>query len=134
MRFRIGSYDRSKALIGQDELSGKSNYFLGNDPKKWHTNVRQFAKVRYEKIYPGVDLVYYGYQRELEYDFVVQPEADPQAIRLRIEGAKKLRLQQGDLLMTTAVGDVYLRHPRLYQDENGGRHEVPGRYVMQGGN
>jgi hypothetical protein len=128
----VGAND-SAQVIGQDELPGKSNYFLGNDPKKWHTNVRQFAKVRYESIYPGVDLVYYGHQRELEYDFVVQPEADPQAIRLSIEGAK-LRLQQGDVLMTTAVGDVYLRHPRLYQEENGGRHEVPGRYVIEGKN
>src|ERR1035437_3053552 len=59
-------------VFGQDELPGKSNYFIGNDPKKWHSNVRQYARVRYANVYPGVDLVYYGNQRELEYDFVLQ--------------------------------------------------------------
>src|SRR5258708_3842633 len=66
----------SKAdVFGQDELPGKSNYFIGNDPKKWHAGVPQFARVTYADVYPGVDLVYYGNQREMEYDFVLQPGA-----------------------------------------------------------
>jgi len=81
-------------VTGQDELPGKSNYFVGSDPKKWHPSVPQYAKVRYENIYPGVDLVYYGNQRKLEYDFVVQPGADPNLIRLGIDGAQDIRLAQ----------------------------------------
>jgi hypothetical protein len=117
---------------GQDELPGKSNYFIGNDPKKWHTNVPQFTKIRYESVYPGVDLVYYGHQRELEYDFVLQSGADPQAIRLGIEGARRLRLERGDLVLTTADGDVYLPSPHIYQEVHGTRSEVRGGYVILG--
>lgn len=121
-------------VSGQDELPGKSSYFIGNDPKKWHTNVRQFAKVHYENVYPGVDLVYYGHQRELEYDFVLQPGASPQAIRLGIEGAKRLRLEHGDLVLTSAVGDVHLRSPHIYQEANGVRRKVHGGYVIKSKN
>jgi hypothetical protein len=125
----------SKAdVFGQDELPGKSNYFIGNDPKKWHAGVPQYARVRYANVYPGVDLVYYGNQREMEYDFVLQPGADPGAIRLGIEGATKLRLVDGDLVLSSAGGDVHLRSPKIYQEANGVRHEVRGGYVVQGKN
>jgi len=118
-------------LIGQDELPGKSNYFIGNDPKKWLTNVRQFSKVRCENVYPGVDLVYYGHQRELEYDFVLQPGASPQAIRLGIADARRLRLEHGDLVLASAAGNVHLRSPHIYQETDGVRHEVRGRYLIK---
>lgn len=134
LRMKLVSANAKAEVIGQNELLGKSNYFIGNEPKKWHTNVRQFASVRYKNVYPGVDLVYHGHQRELEYDFVLQPGADPQAIRLGIEGAQRLRLEHGDLVMTTAAGDVRLRYPRLYQDEDGNRREVAGEYVIEGRN
>jgi hypothetical protein len=71
-------------VSGLEELPGKSNYFIGNDPKKWRTNVPNYAKVNYANVYPGVDLVYYGNQGKLEYDFVVQPGADPGSIQLAI--------------------------------------------------
>jgi hypothetical protein len=71
-------------VSGLDQLLGKSNYFIGNDPKKWRTNVANYAKVKYANVYPGVDLVYYGNQGKLEYDFVVQPGADPSSIQLAI--------------------------------------------------
>jgi Beta-propeller repeat len=76
--------------VGLEELPAKSNYFIGNEPKKWRTNVANYARVKYEGVYPGIDLVYYGNQRELEFDFVVAPGTDPRAIRLAIvsdEGA-----------------------------------------------
>ena len=130
LRMKLVGANAKAEVIGQDELPGKSNYFIGNDPKKWHTNVRQFAKVRYEGVYPGIDLVYYGNQRKLEYDFVLQPGANPQAIRLGIEGARRLRLEQGDLVLTNDVGDVHLRSPHIYQEANGVRQEVRGRYVI----
>ncbi|MBI4166047.1 MAG: SBBP repeat-containing protein [Acidobacteria bacterium] len=75
----------SAAVTGLDELPGKSNYFIGNDPKKWRTNVRNYAKVKYQSVYPGIDLVYYGNQGQLEYDFVVAPGANPNAIKFQIE-------------------------------------------------
>jgi hypothetical protein len=62
-------------VTGTDELAGTSNYFIGNDPAKWRTNVPTYAKVKYEGIYPGIDLVYYGNQRQLEYDFIEAVDA-----------------------------------------------------------
>src|SRR5215470_16988958 len=130
LRMKLVGANAETEVTGQDELPGKSNYFIGNDPKKWHTNVRQFAKVRFENVYPGVDLVYYGHQRELEYDFVLRPTTNPRAIRLGIEGAKKIRLERGNLVLTSAVGDVHLRSPHIYQKAKGVRQEVRGRYVI----
>jgi len=132
LRMKLLNANPKTIVSGQDELPGKSNYFIGNDPKKWHTDVPQYAKVRYAKVYPGVDLVYYGNQRELEYDFVLQPGAKPEAIRLGIEGASKLRLERGDLVLTSAAGEVRLRSPRIYQEVNGVRQEVRGGYVVTG--
>src|SRR5204862_3585507 len=76
--------NRTAKVTGLDELPGKSNYFIGNDPKKWRTDVPTYAKVRYQDVYPGIDLVYYGNQRQIEYDFVVAPGADPKAIALAV--------------------------------------------------
>ncbi len=85
LRMRLLGANASAAVIGADELPGKSNYFIGNDPKKWRTNVPNYAKVKYQNVYPGVDLVYYGNQGgQLEYDFVVAPGADPIAIKLDV--------------------------------------------------
>src|SRR5438046_3860535 len=70
----------SPDVVGLEELPGKTNYFSGNDPNKWRTNVSTFAKVRYGNVYPGVDLVYYGNQGQSECDFIVAPGADPKAI------------------------------------------------------
>ncbi len=92
---KLAGANRAAKASGIEELRGKSNYFLGNDPKKWRTNVPNYAKVRYEEVYPGIDLVYYGNQGQLEYDFVVAPGADPGAIRLAVETANsKLENQE----------------------------------------
>src|SRR2546427_2924577 len=80
-----------------DELPGRVNYFIGNDPKKWRTDVPTYAKVKYQGVYPGIDLVYYGSQRQLEYDFVVAPGADPKAITLAVEAGLSRRDQSGGL-------------------------------------
>jgi len=115
-------------VTGLAELPGKSNYFIGNDPKKWRTNVPNYAKVKYENVYPGVDLVYYGNQRQLEYDFVVQPGADPKPIKLGFTGdvkrkqAAALRVDgNGDLVVGTNGGEVIFHKPLVYQP--GARHE-----------
>ena len=77
-------------VTGLDGLPGKANYFISNDPKKWRTEVSTYAKVQYKNVYPGIDLIYYGNQRQLEYDFIVAPGSDPKTVRLGFEGADKL--------------------------------------------
>ena len=91
----------SPNVTGQEELPGKINYFIGSDPVKWRANVTTYSKVRYEEVYPGIDLVYYGNQHQLEYDFVVAPGASPTRIRLSIAGARKVSVDsQGQLIGT----------------------------------
>jgi hypothetical protein len=85
LRMKLVGANPNPRIVGMDELPGKSNYFIGNDPKKWRTNVPNYARVKYANVYPGVDLVYYGNQGRLEYDFVVAPGADPCAITLELE-------------------------------------------------
>jgi Big-like domain-containing protein/centrosomal CEP192-like protein/beta-propeller repeat-containing protein/ASPM-SPD-2-Hydin domain-containing protein/HYDIN/CFA65/VesB family protein len=126
---------------GLDELPGKANYFIGNDPAKWHTNVATYGKVKYEGIYPGVDLVYYGNQRQLEYDFVVSPGADPNAILLKFDGVLPEIDSAGDLVLHTDEGDVHFRRPLAYQsvreeERNGtsNRRLVESRFVLRGNN
>ena len=124
-------------MTGLDELPGKSNYFIGNDPAKWRTNVPTYAKVRYENVYPGIDLVYYGNQRQLEYDFVVAPGADPRAIRLAFqsrdrEGAGALRIDgQGDLVLEAEGSELRLHRPVIYQEISGARQRIGGNFVIR---
>jgi len=111
----VGANPKAK-VVGLDPLPGKSNYFLGNDPKKWRTNVSNYAKVKYKDVYPGIDLVYYGNQGRLEHDFVVAPGADPRVIALNIDGAEKMQIDpQGDLVLSNDGGDVRLHKPVVYQ-------------------
>jgi hypothetical protein len=120
-------------LMGMEELPGKANYFIGNDPGKWRTNVPTFAKVHYENLYPGIDLVYYGNQGQLEYDLVVRPGADPKEITLGFQGADKLELDnRGDLLLHTATGTIRQRKPFIYQEIEGARREIAGGYLLKG--
>jgi hypothetical protein len=105
----------SRACVqGAELLPGKSNYFIGNDPRKWHSGVSQFARVEYQHVYPGVDLVYYGNQRQLEYDFRVAPGADPNQIAMSFKGASA-HVDAGDVVLSTADGDLRFRAPRIYQ-------------------
>ena len=118
---------------GLDELPGKSNYFIGNDPSKWRTGVPNYARVQYKDVYPGVDLAYYGSQRQLEYDLIVSPGADPGVIKLRFEGAQKVHLNaKGDLVLRTAVGEVRNLKPVVYQEVEGARQTISGRYILRG--
>ena len=112
----MGANPKAK-VVGLDELPGKSNYFIGNDPKKWRTNVPSYARVKYEGVYPGVDLVYYGNQRQLEYDFVVAPGADPNQIKLSFAGADGMRVDaaSGDLVLNLGDDEVRFHKPAVYQ-------------------
>jgi len=137
LRMKLVGANRSPRVTGLEELPGKSNYFIGNDPAKWRTNVPTYAKVRYENVYSGIDLVYYGNQRQLEYDFVVAPGADSRAIRLAIqsrdgEGAAPLRIDgQGDLVLEAEGSELRLHQPVIYQEISGARQSVDGKFVLQ---
>jgi hypothetical protein len=120
-------------MVGMEELPGKANYFIGNDPHKWRTNLPTYAKVKHINVYPGVDLVYHGNQGQLEYDFVVQPGADPSAITLGFDGVDRLDVDaQGDLVLFTAGRSLRLQKPLVYQEEDGGRQPIAGGYVRKG--
>lgn len=130
LRMRLEGANPSPRLLAVEKLPGKSNYFIGNDPKKWRTNVPNYAKVKYQDVYPGVDLVYYGNQGQLEYDFVIAPGADPRAIRLEIEGSKKVKLDdRGDLVVDLGDGEVRFHKPVVYQPAKSGRSTVAGRQL-----
>jgi len=127
----VGAGSGAAAPVGEEPLPGTANYFIGNDPANWHTSVPTYSKVRYSGVYPGVDLVYYGNQRQLEYDFVVAPGADTNPIRLQLPGAKQLRLgADGDLVVTAAGGTLTLRKPDVYQLVDGQRKAVEGSFAL----
>ena len=117
-------------IRGIDRLPGASNYYIGTDPARWRTAVPAYAKVGYQQIYPGIDLVYYGNPNQLEYDFLLSPGANPDAIRLDIDGADRLDLDdRGDLVIGVAGQQVRLQTPVIYQEAEGKRQRVAGHYV-----
>ena len=133
LRMRLAGANPAAQIAGVDLLPGKVNYFIGNKPKDWRTNVPSYARVKYAGIYPGVDLMFYGNQRRLEYDFLVAPGADPKVIELSLKGAQKLGVNSnGDLVLSVSGGQVALQKPVIYQNVRGGRHEIQGRYVLAG--
>jgi hypothetical protein len=122
------------SVSGLDQLPGKANYFIGKDQSKWRSNVPTYAKVHYREVYPGIDLVYYGNQRQLEHDFVVAPGANPKKIVLGFKGAEKLVIDaQGDLVLYAAGAEIRQRKPLIYQEVDGVRKEVAGGYVLKSG-
>ena len=132
LRIRFVGANPKTRVQGQEELPGKANYFIGNAPTKWRTKVPTYAKVRYDDLYPGVDLIYYGTQRQLEYDVVVRPGADPNRIIFGIQGADDLEVDaQGDLVLHTAAGQIRQHKPFVYQEVDGVRKEIPGGYVLR---
>jgi hypothetical protein len=128
-------------ITGTDPLPGKTNYLRGSDPKKWNTNITNYAKVHYENIFDGVDLVYYGNQGQLEYDFLVAAGADAKAIHMAFKGARGIRVDRhtGDLVVNMGQGiqDVHFRRPVAYQEEakpGAGKHFVAANYTLDARN
>jgi hypothetical protein len=135
LRMALAGANSNAAVSGSNLLPGKSNYLIGNDASKWHRNVPQFARVRYSAVYPGIDLVYYGNQGKLEYDFEVAPGADPQKIALNFQRADKLRLDQnGDLVVAVNGRDVKFEAPRVYQTVGEEQKSVSGRFALRAPN
>src|SRR5437660_443855 len=127
----VGANSRAE-IVGEGELPGKVNYFIGNNPAKWRTGISTYSRVRYRGIYSGIDLVYYGNQRQLEYDFVVGPGANPKDIQLSIAGADDCRVDvaTGDLVLRVAGREVRQLRPVAYQEANGEGREINVRYAL----
>jgi hypothetical protein len=135
LRIRLIGANPAARIEAENQLASKSNYFVGRDPGKWHANISNYARVKYRNVYSGIDLVYYGAsQRQLEYDFVIAPGADPNLIGLRFEGAKAMALDRaGDLIVRLADGGEVIHHaPVIYQERDGKREKVDGKSVFKG--
>jgi hypothetical protein len=133
LRMGFVGANRAPKVEGNYELPSKSNYIIGSDPSKWRRDVSTFARVKYESVYPGVDVVYYGNQGQLEYDFVVAPHADHKRIRLQFKGATRVRIDgaSGELILTTKDGSEVRQHrPIIYQEIAGERRQVEGSYEL----
>lgn len=137
LRMALMGANPKAALNADAPLPGKVNYLRGRDPKQWKTGIPTYARVKASGIYPGIDLVYYGNPKQLEYDFVVQPGADPKQIRWRFEtlgrGAASLpRVDaRGELVVPGAGGDLRFHKPVIYQTVQGRKRPVEGRFVVR---
>jgi hypothetical protein len=121
------------AIVGEEALPTKVNYFIGRDPNKWRRNVPTYGRIRYRNVYPGIDLVYYGNDRSMEYDFDLAPGADPSQIQFDVKGADALNLDStGNLVLTKGASELRFQTPALYQQINGVRTRVPGTYTLHG--
>lgn len=118
----------SARAAGARELPGKANYLVGNDPSEWKTNVPTYSAVCIEQLYEGVDLVWYGKGRSLEYDLVVSPGADPDSIAFELEGFPSPELEADGALV---AGSVRLERPFAYQEIGGARRSVASRYAVR---
>jgi hypothetical protein len=131
LRMKLRNANPAAKITGVDELAATSNYFVGNDPKKWRTGVPTYAKVKYEGIYSGIDLVYYGNQRQMEYDFIVAPGVDPHRIAFDIRGATRIRQDaHGDLVLKVGEGEIRWHKPVAYQEKDGAQELVAARYTI----
>ena len=118
-------------MIGVEELPGKVNYFIGNDRARWRSDVPTYSQVQYRDVYPGVNMIYHGRQRQFEYDFVVAPGVDPTVIALRIEGSEAMRLNsQGDLVLEMKDGAILMRKPHVYQEIDAAKRAVNASYTL----
>ena len=124
----VGAFSGT-TISGEARTAGVSNYLIGNDPAQWRRGVGHYGRVRYSGVWRGIDMLFYGRDQTLEYDFIVYPGGDPAAIRLHYENARSLRLDdQGDLILETDQGEVRQRRPQIYQVSKGVRHDLSGGY------
>jgi uncharacterized repeat protein (TIGR01451 family) len=131
MKLAGANIDAKAQALGP--LPGKRNYLIGDDPARWRVNVPTYARVRYDEIYPGISVMYYGHRDRLEYDFKIAPGGNPQAIKLTFNRGLKPRIAaNGDLVLQFAGGELREPAPIIYQEISGERHPVTGRYVITG--
>lgn len=134
VQMKLAGANAHPTLSGADLLPSVSNYIVGNNPAGWRRGISQFARVRYADVYPGINLLFYGNQGHLEYDFQVAPGSDPAQAELEFDGAKQLELQDGALVIKTAGRSMRLEAPSIYQQIDGRRQTVAGGFVLRGSN
>lgn len=135
LRIAFKGARRDITVVGGEPLPGRSHYFLGRDPKDWHTDVPQFARITYGEAFPGVDFTFYGRPSGLEYDIVVKPGADINAVRLVFEGSEDLAVDADGALIIRGPGrELRQLPPMIYQEASGRRSIVAGRYSVVGRN
>jgi hypothetical protein len=134
LRMKLSGASHSSPVTGEREVGVRTNYFIGSDPAKWQTNVARYGRVRYRQVYPGIDMVYNGQRRQLEYAFEVAPGADASRIALEFEGVTGMKVAKGtgELILETAGDEVRLRRPLIYQEVGGKRKGIKGQYVVTG--
>jgi hypothetical protein len=133
VRLSLVGANPEAAISGDGLLPGRSNYIIGDDPSRWRTNVPTFSRVRYEGIYPGVDLIFYGNQRRLEYDLVVSPGTDPSIVRFKVEGAFKSGTDSsGNLVFSLNGVEFHQKKPLVYQMVDGLKRPIEGQYIECG--
>jgi uncharacterized repeat protein (TIGR01451 family) len=131
VRLEFAGANQAVQVSGLEPLRGRVNYLIGADSGQWLTGIPTYARVVYKEVYPGVDLAYYGRQGRLEYDWIIAPGADPQAIRIGFAGVDRLELgTHGDLLLHTQGGTLRQIKPVIYQELDGQRQPVSGEYVL----
>jgi hypothetical protein len=120
---------------GLEKLPIKTNYLIGNDPRTWRQDIPTYAKVEFRELYAGIDLVYYGNQRQLEFDFLVHPGADHKSIRMKFKNVNHLDLDRdGNLILSVSGGKIALEKPLIYQQVDGKKRTVSGQYKLQAKN
>src|ERR1043165_5857047 len=133
IRWRLSGASSDPVIRGEQPLETRTNYFRGNDRRNWRTDVENFGQVRYERVYPGVDLVFRGNQQQIEYDFTLAPNANPKQIRLVFDGVGSLTLaKDGALILRTPHGQLVQPRPLVYQEIDGRRRIVDARYRVSG--
>ena len=133
LKMQLSGANAAPRIVGEDKQASTSNYLVGNDPSKWRTSVPNYGKTRYQNVYPGIDLVYYGHDGSLEYDWIVSPSADPRRIRLRFDSADHVRVdEQGDLVIELGKTEYRHKRPVVYQEVGGKRIEISGTWSLRG--
>jgi hypothetical protein len=118
-------------IAGDQPLTGKISRFIGNQPERWQTGLPTFSRVRVENVYPGVDVVYYGNQKTLEYDFTLAKEVNPTILTLRFSGAENISIDPaGSLVIKVNAGEIVQHAPRAYQIVNGSRKAIEAAYKL----
>jgi hypothetical protein len=131
VRMQFVGANAQAQIRGDAELPGKINYFTGSDPAQWRVGLAMFAQVRVGELYPGVNLVYYGNERLLEYDFTIAPGGNPQAIAMHFDGVDAISVNsQGELILSLAGGEIRQPKPVIYQTTGGTRKEIAGGYRL----
>jgi Beta-propeller repeat len=134
VQFRLEGAANPPSVVGEDPQPGRVNYFFGNNPARWRRNVPTYGAVRYKNVYPGIDLLYYGSHRQLEYDFEIHAGADPQAIEFEIQGASQIELDSAQNLILKVGNDrLTFAAPVIYQVVHSQRVPVDGGYVLKHG-